>query len=115
MRYVTHYAQYPIYEPAEGGYYYSGMEARSSERMSKRKAKARMEQVWACCEKENEEVIAFYNGDETKLNGRLWLRDGYYFYRPHDPYETYRYIGTGELITIERKRGSLNKGWQPYC
>ena len=39
MRYVTHYEEYPIYEPAEGGYYYSGNQVVDTERMSKRKAK----------------------------------------------------------------------------
>ena len=24
MRYISHYEEYPIYEPAEGGYYYPG-------------------------------------------------------------------------------------------
>ena len=27
MVYLTHYTEYPIYEPAEGGYYYAGNEA----------------------------------------------------------------------------------------
>ena len=27
MIYLTHYTEYPIYEPAEGGYYYAGQQA----------------------------------------------------------------------------------------
>lgn len=42
MRYVTHYEEYPIYEPAEGGYYYSGNQITETERMSKRAAKAKI-------------------------------------------------------------------------
>ena len=30
MVYLTHYCEYPIYEPAEGGYYYAGREADAS-------------------------------------------------------------------------------------
>lgn len=29
MVYLTHYSEYPIYEPAEGGYYYAGQQADS--------------------------------------------------------------------------------------
>lgn len=36
MRYISHYMEYPIYEPAEGGYYYSGNQLVESERKSKR-------------------------------------------------------------------------------
>lgn len=32
MRYITHYEEYPIYEPAEGGYYYSGNKVVDSEK-----------------------------------------------------------------------------------
>ena len=36
MRYISHYEEYPIYEPAEGGYYYPGNHLVASERESKR-------------------------------------------------------------------------------
>lgn len=39
MRYITHYEEYSIYEPAEGGYYYSGNQVVDSEKMSKRACK----------------------------------------------------------------------------
>ena len=32
MRYLTHYEEYPIYEAAEGGYYYAGNQVVESER-----------------------------------------------------------------------------------
>ena len=32
MRYISHYEEYPIYEPAEGGYYYPGNQLVASER-----------------------------------------------------------------------------------
>lgn len=39
MRYISHYEEYPIYEPAEGGYYYAGNQIVESERKSKRQCK----------------------------------------------------------------------------
>ena len=53
MRYLTYYKEYPIYEPAEGGYYYAGNEVAQSERMSKRKCRSRFNEIWKECEKEN--------------------------------------------------------------
>ena len=34
MVYLTHYTEYPIYEPAEGGYYYTGRQAGSFYRLN---------------------------------------------------------------------------------
>ena len=34
MVYLTHYTEYPIYEPAEGGYYYAGNEANEYYRLN---------------------------------------------------------------------------------
>ena len=34
MVYLTHYKEYPIYEPAEGGYYYAGNEANEYYRLN---------------------------------------------------------------------------------
>ena len=39
MVFLSYYEEYPIYEPAEGGYYYAGLELMESERLSKRQAK----------------------------------------------------------------------------
>ena len=49
MRYLTYYKEYPIYEPAEGGYYYAGNEVAQSERMSKRKCRSRFNEIWKEC------------------------------------------------------------------
>ena len=115
MRYISHYEEYPIYEPAEGGYYYSGNGLVESERLSKRKAKAELERIWIECQKENEEVRKYYNNNEEKCYGKLWVRDKNYIYRNYDPYDYNRYIGTGESFTIERHQGSQRKGRVPYC
>lgn len=39
MRYFSYYQEYPIYEPAEGGYYYPGNKLINTERISKRQCK----------------------------------------------------------------------------
>ena len=118
MRYISHYQEYPIYEPAEGGYYYEGNMLVESKRLSKRKAKAELERIWIECQKENEEVLEYYNNDEEKCWGMLWIRNERnknYIYRNYRPYDRNYYIGTGESYFIERKQGSQRSGRQPYC
>lgn len=46
MRYISHYEEYPIYEPAEGGYYYAGNQLVVSERKSKRQCRKDFEEIW---------------------------------------------------------------------
>lgn len=45
MRYISYYQKYPIFEPAEGGYYYAGNQVVESERMSKRKCRREFEKI----------------------------------------------------------------------
>lgn len=53
MRYLSYYQEYPIYEPAEGGYYYPGNELVNSSRMSKRACRREFDKIWEQCQKEN--------------------------------------------------------------
>ena len=53
MRYISHYEEYPIYEPAEGGYYYSGNQLVTTERKSKRACKKELLKIWERCKQEN--------------------------------------------------------------
>lgn len=46
MRYISYYEQYPIYEPAEGGYYYPGNCLVDSKRKSKRQCRKDFENIW---------------------------------------------------------------------
>ena len=46
MRYISHYEEYLIYEPAEGGYYYPGNQLVASERKSKRQCRKDFEKIW---------------------------------------------------------------------
>lgn len=109
MRYVTHYEEYPIYEAAEGGYYYSGNQVESTERLSKNQAKKHMDNIWKMCEEENAE--------NEQLEARTGQRFDYW-QRSNDGnkiWKTTRYIGEGESYVIERYVGSETRGWQPYC
>lgn len=93
MIYLTHYAEYPIYEPAEGGYYYAGRQAGSFYRLnSVKQAKRKLAKM----KKELEEY------------GFIVDLDRCYAYR-HS-----KYIGHGEELIIEKVYGSCNEGWRPY-
>lgn len=114
MRYLSYYKEYPIYEPAEGGYYYAGNQLVKSERLSKRQCRRKFEKTWQECQEENKKNGFAENADWLAV-GRAygihpWIRWGdNYICRESG------YVGKGESYTIERKRGSQTKGWQPYC
>lgn len=113
MRYLSHYQEYPIFEPAEGGYYYAGNQVIESERMSKRKCRREFEKIWQKCQKENEEDGFAEDADWLAVgrNGvHPWIRFGNNYICKESCY-----VGRGESYVIERKRGSQTKGWQPYC
>lgn len=109
MRYFTHYEEYPIYEPAEGGYYYAGNQIVTSERLSKRQCKKRMRELIAQCEAENAE--------KRKREERTGQRFDYWGISSdkNEVWLSSRYIGEGESYVIERRRGSRVKGYEPYC
>ena len=114
MRYLTYYGEYPIYEPAEGGYYYAGNEVTKSDRISKRKCRDEFEKIWQQCLEENRQ-----NGFSTDLsNYKERIQFGIYPWIRLGDTEIRReghLIGEGESIVIERKLGSQRKGWEPYC
>lgn len=100
MYYVTIYSRYPIYEPAEGGYYYSGIEMiESNEFREFRKAKRYLRKLYKQCiaDRDHEDKYWFSNGSHTKfgVGGK--------------------YIGEGWYVVLEKKQGNDVKGWQPYC
>jgi hypothetical protein len=99
MRYLTHYTEYPIYEAAEGGYYYSGNEIAESEKMSKRAAKKSLKKIY-------EESVQTDNDPKYP-----WVisQDGNKVWRGS------KYIGEGESYVIEKRQGSQTKGYVPYC
>lgn len=91
MVYLTHYTEYPIYEPAEGGYYYAGREAGSFYRLnSVKQAKRKLAKI----------------KNELENDGFV-VDEDYAFLHS-------RYIGEGEQWVIEKVYGSRNSGWHPY-
>jgi hypothetical protein len=89
MVYLTHYVEYPVYEPAEGGYYYAGREAT---------------EAYECdtIDEAKEQLAKFeaegfvMNADDTKA----------FLYS--------KYIGDGEMWVIEETYGSHTSGRQIY-
>lgn len=101
MVWLSYYEEYPIYEPAEGGYYYAGLALVKTERLSKRAAKRKFDEI-------AREYI-----EETKNEKFPWIkgngRFGRFLYR--DSY----YIGEGAMYCVEHNAGEHEKGYQPYC
>ena len=116
MRYLTHYEQYPIYETAEGGYYYSGNQVVESERLSKHACKKEIDRLWEEAKAVNlEEYGKEIPGDFDSFGNRIYpwrriiTRTGIRIVRSS------RYIGEGESYVVERHRGSEERGYEPYC
>ena len=99
MRYIIHYEEYPIYEPAEGGYYYPGNQLVASKRKSKRQCRKDFEKIWQECLEENKDNPKY---PWIRENANYIFRDG-------------KYIGEGESYAIEHKQGSMESGYEPYC
>lgn len=101
MVYLSYYEQYPIYEPAEGGYYYAGLELMESERLSKRQAKKLFDE-------RAKEML-----EETKDDPYPWMMGNPLFGRQMT--KGSKYIGDGAYYCIEKRQGMHEKGWEPYC
>ena len=91
MAFLTHYCEYPIYEPAEGGYYYAGNEACGHRHfLTMWGAKRHLAKMRA----------------ELEMEGFIVYKDRAYL--------AGKYIGEGESWVVERKYGSRNSGKQIY-
>lgn len=117
MRYISHYEEYPIYEPAEGGYYYAGNQLVDSKRKSKRACKKELLRIWEECQKENEELgFREDNKDDWKsITDTTRLYPWYFNKERNYIRRSSCYIGEGESFVIERHQGSKESGRQPYC
>jgi len=86
---VTLIEEYPIYEPAEGGYYYTGEECRSVPCKTRKEARKILKEIgddyWL--EKKNEDYYANYS----------------------------KYIGGNVICRIEKKYVTKSRGREPYC
>lgn len=116
MRYISYYAEYPIHEPAEGGYYYAGNQLLKTHKKLKRQCRKDFEEIWNDCLMENREngFTKENEADWAELSHNTgnypWIRvNASYIYRDG------RYIGQGESYVIEKKAGSNESGRVPYC
>lgn len=91
MVYLTHYEEYPIYEPAEGGYYYAGRQAVEYRRLNSMKQAKR---ILAKMQKSLEEAGFIVYEDRAYLPSK--------------------YIGEGQSWRIEKVLGSHESGKQIY-
>lgn len=98
--YVTLYTRYPIYEPAEGGYYYSGIEMEWSMGFQEyRKARRFLKKCFKDCIACGDDQYEHWHTNAN--HSRFGVGS--------------RYIGEGWHITLERKQGSEVCGYVPYC
>ena len=95
--YVSLYELYPIYEPAEGGYYYDGCEYKGSLYECKSLKKAR----WLL--KKEISYLQEEYGEDSVYKWGLGVRT------------QSKYIGDGEIIRIETRKASGESGYKPYC
>lgn len=108
MVYLTHYELYPIFEPAEGGYYYEGCSVVQSIKLSKNQAKRRFKRL---CEEYKKDEREPWHDDRYGLHiSNLSNSECIHVLRC-----TSKYIGDGEMWVIEKYSGSQTSGWHPYC
>lgn len=99
MYYVTAYSEYPIYERAEGGYYYTGVQIESS----------RKYQTWRKAKQSLRKLYKAYVADGS-ANEPGWFETAS---RQHFGW-CGKYIGEGWFIKLERTQGKDVCGWRPY-
>lgn len=106
MFYVSYITEYPIYEPAEGGYYYAGETVQFCRSFSTWKKANRFFQKCRKVFLEEHEDTPERINDAVWGGVGKWVNPAVYYYS--------KYIGDGEYIQITRKPPE-DKGWQPYC
>ena len=98
--FITTYERYPIYEPAEGGYYYSGNQMVESRSFScHRKAKQYINKLYRQAIKEGEKESKYWYQSKDNLSFGVGSK----------------YIGEGWFVRLERKQGQEERGYTPYC
>lgn len=106
MYYVSYITEYPIYEPAEGGYYYAGTQIQICRQFSTWKKANRFFQ------KLRKEFLEEHDWEMDRVNNfacggvSKW----------HNPFVAYysRYIGEGERVELTKEK-PVERGWTPYC
>lgn len=93
--YVSYYESYPIFEPAEGGYYYEGVGLQNFERFGSLKSAQRFlrKKIEECGGKVEFDYIGKYEARKHESNK----------------------IGDSWYLRIETVCGKHERGWYPYC
>ena len=113
--YVTYISEYPIYEPAEGGYYYAGTTINAVREFDTwRKAR----QFY---NKARKEFIEFYGEPFTdeqmdeywRYKERVYEDNHQFGSFNRGIYHSTQYIGDGHELTLTKKPRK-EKGWVPY-
>lgn len=112
MYYVSYITEYPIYEPAEGGYYYSGEEVRECHKFPTWKRANK------CFQKMKRDFLEMHDY-ENEL-GHVCVNEisGVRKFKGFDIGSSVRlyskYIGDGEYVEISCRKPHGN-GYEPYC
>lgn len=110
MFYVTAVAEYPIYEPAEGGYYYAGTEIVWQRTFAdRRKAKRFFNKTAREFQDEFEDATAPRDHLPYRNSVNRYNRDGCYMKITHDT----QYVGEGHRL-IMSNRPYVERGYVPY-
>ena len=98
MYYVTYYEEYPIYEPAEGGYYGS-------------------QNVWVREFKSWRKARQFFNKAAKQFVEDFSYDNPYCMYGFPNSYAEVcsRYIGKDYGIVLTSRKPLKEHGWKPYC
>lgn len=106
MYYVSYITEYPIYEPAEGGYYYAGENVESCREFSTWKKANRFYQ------KLRKEFLEMYEDEPERILD--YICGGIGKYGGSSVSYLSRYIGEGERVEISKVKPQ-GKGYEPYC
>lgn len=110
--YITYYEEYPIYEPAEGGYYYAGNQACSHYGFDN--FYEMYKYLPTVLQIEDMEATAFMEDATTnKIKKALVSWNGS---MPIAVDYGNEYVGSGRSLRIETEAGfkSAEHGWHPY-
>lgn len=93
--YVSYYESYPVFESAEGGYYYEGVELQNFERFGSLKSARRFlrKKIEECGGKSEFDYIGKYEARKSESSR----------------------IGDSWCMRIETVCGKYQRGWKSYC
>jgi len=106
MFYVSFIKEYPIYEPAEGGYYYPGETVQACREF------ATWKKANKCFQRFRKEFLERHEDEPERINDYVCGGIG----KSGGSAVSYcsRYIGEGERVEISKTKPQ-DHGYEPYC